>query len=78
MLLLCIGYMQFPYYEFVDRDSMYKVGSLFYAIYFIVSFPMFLRSVLTSSCLTHSVFGVVAYGILDHKKWKYANIVLNY
>ncbi|KAL9261602.1 Cycloeucalenol cycloisomerase-like protein [Drosera capensis] len=33
----------FPYYEFVDRDAMYKVGSLFYAIYFIVSFPMFLR-----------------------------------
>ncbi|KAG5049975.1 hypothetical protein JHK85_011078 [Glycine max] len=33
----------FPYYQFVDRDSMYKVGSLFYAIYFIVSFPMFLR-----------------------------------
>ncbi|XP_015577481.1 cycloeucalenol cycloisomerase [Ricinus communis] len=33
----------FPYYEFVDRSSMYKVGSLFYAIYFIVSFPMFLR-----------------------------------
>ncbi|GMN56650.1 hypothetical protein TIFTF001_025760 [Ficus carica] len=33
----------FPYYEFVDRAIMYKVGSLFYAIYFIVSFPMFLR-----------------------------------
>uniref|UniRef100_A0A1D1YJS6 Cycloeucalenol cycloisomerase n=1 Tax=Anthurium amnicola TaxID=1678845 RepID=A0A1D1YJS6_9ARAE len=33
----------FPYYQFVDRGSMYKVGSLFYAIYFIVSFPMFLR-----------------------------------
>lgn len=33
----------FPYYEFVDRSSMYKVGSLFYAIYFFVSFPMFLR-----------------------------------
>ncbi|XP_073013936.1 cycloeucalenol cycloisomerase [Typha latifolia] len=33
----------FPYYEFVDRTSMYKVGSLFYAIYFLVSFPMFLR-----------------------------------
>ncbi|EXC04123.1 hypothetical protein L484_002182 [Morus notabilis] len=33
----------FPYYDFVDRASMYKVGSLFYAIYFIVSFPMFLR-----------------------------------
>lgn len=35
--------VQFPYYEFVDRAIMYKVGSLFYAIYFIVSFPMFLR-----------------------------------
>ncbi|TVU25758.1 hypothetical protein EJB05_28266, partial [Eragrostis curvula] len=33
----------FPYYEFIDRDVMYKVGSLFYAIYFIVSFPMFSR-----------------------------------
>ncbi|KAG8090838.1 hypothetical protein GUJ93_ZPchr0011g27614 [Zizania palustris] len=33
----------FPYYEFVDRDIMYKVGSLFYAIYFIISFPMFSR-----------------------------------
>ncbi|XP_010248949.1 PREDICTED: cycloeucalenol cycloisomerase isoform X2 [Nelumbo nucifera] len=33
----------FPYYQFVDRASMYKVGSLFYAIYFVVSFPMFLR-----------------------------------
>ncbi|GAB2269702.1 Bifunctional protein GlmU [Dionaea muscipula] len=33
----------FPYYDFADRDAMYKVGSLFYAIYFIVSFPMFLR-----------------------------------
>ncbi|KAL0390818.1 UNVERIFIED_CONTAM: Cycloeucalenol cycloisomerase [Sesamum calycinum] len=33
----------FPYYEFVDRASMYKVGSLFYAIYFLVSFPMFMR-----------------------------------
>ncbi|KAI4343631.1 hypothetical protein L6164_010959 [Bauhinia variegata] len=33
----------FPYYSFVDRESMYTIGSLFYAIYFIVSFPMFLR-----------------------------------
>ncbi|KAL3620404.1 Bifunctional protein GlmU [Castilleja foliolosa] len=33
----------FPYYEFVDRASMYTVGSLFYAIYFFVSFPMFMR-----------------------------------
>lgn len=34
---------EFPYYDFVDRQAMYKVGSLFYAIYFIVSYPMFLR-----------------------------------
>lgn len=38
-----IAIANFPYYEFVDREAMYKVGSLFYAIYFIVSFPMFLR-----------------------------------
>ncbi|KAJ7945723.1 Cycloeucalenol cycloisomerase [Quillaja saponaria] len=38
-----IAISNFPYYQFVDRESMYKVGSLFYAIYFIVSFPMFLR-----------------------------------
>lgn len=33
----------FPYYDFVDRQKMYSVGSLFYAIYFFVSFPMFYR-----------------------------------
>mmetsp|Transcript_6017 Transcript_6017/g.10866 ORF Transcript_6017/g.10866 Transcript_6017/m.10866 type:complete len:281 (-) Transcript_6017:216-1058(-) len=33
----------FPYYSFEDRDKMYTVGSLFYAIYFFVSFPMFFR-----------------------------------
>lgn len=33
----------YPYYTFVDRDRMYTVGSLFYAIYFFVSFPMFFR-----------------------------------
>ncbi|XP_027338430.1 cycloeucalenol cycloisomerase isoform X2 [Abrus precatorius] len=38
-----IAIANFPYYQFVDRDSMYKVGCLFYAIYFAVSFPMFLR-----------------------------------
>ncbi|KAM1128847.1 hypothetical protein ACFX13_039446 [Malus domestica] len=38
-----IAISNFPYYQFVDRASMYTVGSLFYAIYFIVSFPMFLR-----------------------------------
>jgi len=35
--------MQFPYYAFVDKSRMYTVGSLFYAIYFFVSFPMFFR-----------------------------------
>jgi len=35
--------VQFPYYTFVDRSKMYSVGSLFYAIYFFVSFPMFMR-----------------------------------
>ncbi|KAI3840533.1 hypothetical protein MKX03_007227 [Papaver bracteatum] len=38
-----VAISSFPYYEFVDRASMYKVGCLFYAIYFFVSFPMFLR-----------------------------------
>ena len=32
----------FPYYSFEDRDAAYKVGSAFYGIYFLVSFPMFL------------------------------------
>lgn len=31
----------FPHYRFVDRGRMYTVGSLFYAIYFFVSFPWF-------------------------------------
>jgi len=31
----------FPYYSFEDRDMAYKVGSAFYGIYFIVSFPAF-------------------------------------
>lgn len=33
----------FPYYEHTDRWLMYKYGSAFYALYFIVSFPMFAR-----------------------------------
>ena len=35
--------LQFDYYTFVDKDAMYRVGSLFYALYFVVSFPMFFR-----------------------------------
>lgn len=33
----------FPYYTFEDRDRAYTLGSAFYGLYFIVSFPMFLR-----------------------------------
>jgi len=33
----------FPYYTHQDKGAMYTVGSLFYAIYFFVSFPMFYR-----------------------------------
>lgn len=33
----------FPYYSFTNRDMMYRQGSLFYAIYFFVSFPVFYR-----------------------------------
>jgi cycloeucalenol cycloisomerase len=31
----------YPYYAFEDRDMAYTVGSAFYGIYFIVSFPGF-------------------------------------
>lgn len=33
----------FPHYRFQDKERMYTIGSLFYAIYFFVSFPMFYR-----------------------------------
>ena len=33
----------FPYYDFEDRDMAYTVGSAFYGLYFVVSFPAFLR-----------------------------------
>lgn len=31
----------YPYWSFEDRDMAYKIGSAFYGIYFIVSFPAF-------------------------------------
>lgn len=34
---------KFPYYTHQDKDAMYSYGSLFYALYFIVSFPMYYR-----------------------------------
>jgi cycloeucalenol cycloisomerase len=33
----------FPYYSFEDRNMAYSIGSAFYGIYFIVSFPAFLE-----------------------------------
>lgn len=33
----------FPYYSFEDRYMAYTLGSAFYSIYFIVSYPMFYR-----------------------------------
>ena len=35
------GAVQYPYYALKNRGRMYTVGSLFYAIYFWVSFPAF-------------------------------------
>jgi len=31
----------FPYYDIPDRRAMYIVGSVFYGLYFVVSYPMF-------------------------------------
>lgn len=31
----------FPYYDFEDREMVYTVGSAFYGIYFLVSFPVY-------------------------------------
>jgi cycloeucalenol cycloisomerase len=33
----------FPYYSFKDRFMAYTLGSAFYGIYFLVSFPVFYR-----------------------------------
>lgn len=33
----------FPYYCFEDRAMVYRIGSAFYGIYFIISFPVFYR-----------------------------------
>jgi cycloeucalenol cycloisomerase len=33
----------FPYYHIPDRHAMYVYGSMFYSLYFVVSFPMFAR-----------------------------------
>ncbi|KAI3981699.1 hypothetical protein MKX01_020642 [Papaver californicum] len=42
-LLETLAIANFPYYEFADRDAVCKVGTLFNAMRFLVSFPMFMR-----------------------------------
>ncbi|KAI3963097.1 hypothetical protein MKW92_051500 [Papaver armeniacum] len=42
-LLETLTIVNFPHYEFVDRDAMHKVETLFNAMHFLVSFPMFVR-----------------------------------
>jgi cycloeucalenol cycloisomerase len=38
--MVCSG---FPYYSFEDRHMAQTIGSAFYAIYFLGSFPIFFR-----------------------------------
>merc|ERR1712196_94212 len=33
----------FPYYSFRDKNMVYRLGSAFYGIYFLASFPLFYR-----------------------------------
>ena len=34
-----------PYYKIADRSQFYLIGSTFYMLYFVISFPMFTRYV---------------------------------
>ena len=53
LLIVCMSWLvafmetftiqNFPYYFIPDQQVMYLYGSCFYALYFMVSFPMFLR-----------------------------------
>lgn len=42
-LMETVTISSFPYYCFEDRNMVYSIGSAFYGIYFIVSFPTFYR-----------------------------------
>jgi cycloeucalenol cycloisomerase len=42
----------FPYYSFADKEMAYRLGSAFYGLYFIVSFPLFYRIDEHASCKT--------------------------
>lgn len=51
----------FPDYSFKDRDMVYKLGSAYYALYFVVSFPVFYRvdERVSSRRPLHSMYQVV-------------------
>lgn len=54
----------FPYYSFEDRDMVYTIGSAFYGIYFMVSYPVFYRldekiNAITQSEHPYSLFQTV-------------------
>lgn len=51
----------FPDYSFRDRDMAYKLGSAFYGIYFLVSFPVFYRidEAVSTARPLHSLFQTV-------------------
>ena len=63
----------FPYYRFEDRFSAWTLGSAFYGIYFIVSFPMHLRidedprrkHTLAQVCLDSFASGMIVLCLLD-------------
>jgi len=52
----------FEPYEIHDREAMYKYGSVFYALYFVVSFPMhvYLEEAKTPHSLKHYVMNAFA------------------
>ena len=63
----------FPYYRFEDRDAAYTLGSAFYGIYFLVSFPAFLRVdedarrpfTLAQACIESLAAGMAVLCLLD-------------
>ena len=63
----------FPYYRFEDRDAAYTLGSAFYGIYFLVSFPAFLRvdedakrpHTLAQACVEALAAGMAVLCLLD-------------
>lgn len=63
-----VGISAFPDWKFEDRHEMYRIGSAFYGIYFLVSFPAFyhfeprgLGETIVSSC----GYGMIILCLLD-------------